>query len=73
MGITSSGTTLKIAYHFVDADFEDTLKVRIDGLGKDAIETELIDVQARGMPVVKDLRMAKAVRRGTITSKGAQW
>jgi hypothetical protein len=56
----------EFTYHFVDANFEDTLKVRIDGLGKDPIETKLIHVQARGMPVVKDLGMAKSVRRGTV-------
>jgi hypothetical protein len=64
IGIKSSRKT-KITYHFVNADFKDTLKVSIDGLGKDAIETKLIDVQARGMPVVEYLRMAKSVRRGT--------
>jgi hypothetical protein len=55
------------AYHFVDTDFKDTFKVRVDGpLVQNATDPELVDVEAGGMAVVKDLRMAESVRGGTV-------
>jgi hypothetical protein len=60
-------TTLSTStYHFIDTNFKDTFKVRIDGLVQNATDTELVHVQARGMAVVKDLRMAESVRRRTV-------
>jgi hypothetical protein len=54
-----------IPKHFVNSNLVDALKVSIDRFGQDTIDTELVDIEACSMPIVKDLGMTESVWRRT--------
>jgi hypothetical protein len=55
-----------VPQHFVDAHLKDAFKVRIDRLLENAGHAQLVDIEARRVPIIKDLRVSEAVHRRTV-------
>jgi hypothetical protein len=51
-----------IPQHLINANLKDAFKVSIHRLGKDSRDTELVDVKARSVAVVENLRVTQSMR-----------
>ena len=54
-----------IPQHFIHTHFKDGFKVGIHWFGQDSTDSQLVDVQASRVSIVKNLRMTKTMRWGT--------